>query len=62
MQFWAQDSKAVYKLSDMPQPKQQNDHSVVIVGWGSHPDDTEYWKVKNSWNVNLGDQGFYYVE
>jgi len=31
------------------------DHCVQIVGYGESP--TPYWKVRNSWNTNFGEQG-----
>ena len=42
--------------------KTQVNHAVTIVGYGKNKDNEEcpeYWKVKNSWGSNWGDQGFF---
>merc|ERR1712039_810117 len=35
-------------------------HAVTLVGWGTL-DGQDYWKIKNSWNEQWGDNGFFLI-
>jgi cathepsin F len=41
------------------------DHAILIVGYGtdttSDGNTTAYWKIKNSWSTNFGEEGYYRV-
>jgi len=39
-------------------PSRSTDHCVQIVGYGKTSDGLEYWKVRNSWGTNFGEEGF----
>lgn len=38
------------------------DHSVTLVGFGTHPTKGDYWIVKNSWSDTFANNGFIFVQ
>jgi len=49
-------------IIDMPYKSRQIDHIVSITGWGTAPDGTKYWNVRNSWGEYWGERGFFRIK
>ena len=37
-------------------------HAIVIVGYGTDEDDTDYWIVRNSFGTSWGMDGYMFIE
>lgn len=42
--------------------KVEMDHDVLLVGWGTMTDNTQYWILQNSWGENFGYNGFFGIK
>ncbi|PNX78728.1 cysteine protease, partial [Trifolium pratense] len=39
-------------------PSTDLNHAIVIAGYGTHDDGTDFWLVRNSWGTGFGDGGY----
>ena len=46
------DEASIYKMN----------HAIVIVGYGTDEDDTDYWIVRNSFGTSWGMDGYMFIE
>lgn len=37
-------------------------HAVVIIGWGTDENGTDFWLIRNSWGRNWADKGYFRIE
>merc|ERR1712151_1371238 len=40
----------------------ETDHTISVVGWGTHEVEGMYWIARNSWGEYWGHQGYFYVK
>jgi hypothetical protein len=53
----------VLKFTGCPTELTTTNHAVVIVGYGVDANTgLQYWKVRNSWGVNWGEQGYFLIQ
>jgi cathepsin L len=59
---WSLYSSGVFK--GCPKPGQDVDlnHGVQLVGYGTDPDEGDYWLVRNSWGTGWGEDGYIRLE
>ena len=54
----ADDNFRYYTSGVLTQCGTSLNHAVVVVGYGTNPQGTEYWVVRNSWGPSWGEQGY----
>merc|ERR1712050_826593 len=48
----------VLNVSTCKYDKTQIDHAVVLTGYGTDKDGTDYYTIRNSWSTYWGDEGY----
>jgi len=55
---WQSYSSGVFECDQLNQP----DHAVLLVGYGTDPQNGDYWIIQNSWAQGWGDNGYIQIK
>lgn len=55
-------TSGVYTSTTCGNTSMDVNHAVLAVGYGTDESGMDYWKIKNSWGSDWGDEGFFLIE